>query len=130
MNDIFTLPKTICIIFTCIGLFILTTNIVKQVNWEKTIGIVVEVKEKENSSKQFYPVVEFKTNIGEIVEIEIKQSSNRFYYQKGEEIPIIYPKNNFKKAEINSIGWVYGFPLIFVVIGMIGFIIPSNLWHK
>ncbi|MCI5056208.1 MAG: hypothetical protein MRY83_08870 [Flavobacteriales bacterium] len=129
MNKIFTIPKITCIIFVCVGLYILTNNIIKQLNWEKTTGIVVEVKEKKNSSNQFYPMVEFKTNIGEIVKVEINQSSNRFYYGKGEDIPVIYPENDFKKAEINSIGWVYGFPLIFIVLGIIGFMIPSDLWY-
>ena len=99
MNDLVTLPKIICILFTCVGCWIFANNLMRQLNWEKTIGIVIEVKEKKNSSNQFYPLVEFKTKTGEIVKVEINQSSNRFYYRKGEDIPVIYPRYDFLDRE-------------------------------
>ena len=124
-----TLPKIICLVFIGLGIYLLTANLIKQLRWEKTTGVVLEVKEKENSTNQFYPLVEFITATGEKVNVEIVQSSNRFYYKKGEDIPIIYPVDDFKEAEINSIGWVYGFPALFIGIGIIGFLIPSKAWY-
>ncbi|MFK7936536.1 MAG: DUF3592 domain-containing protein [Saprospiraceae bacterium] len=130
MKTLFTYPKIIFTVFIGLGLFLLTTNVIRQLTWEKATGIVREVKERKDDRNQFYPLVEFKTNTGAVVAVAIKQSSNRFHYQVGEQIPIIYPVANFKKAKINSSGWVYGFPLIFIILGIIGMMIPSELWYK
>ncbi len=130
MNELFTTPKILFIIFIGFGICILATNMVRQLSWETTTGVVLEVKERIKNKNQFYPVVEFKTETGENVQVEIKQSSNRFFYRKGDNIPIIYPNKKFKKAKINSKGWTYGFPFLFIVLGLIGFLFPSSVWHK
>ena len=129
MKGLYTLPKIMCILFIGIGLYFLITNIIKQLTWTSTTAVVLEVKERKDDSNQFYPLVEFQTETGKKVQVEIKQSSNRFYPEKGEEIAIIYSSDNFKQAAINSKGWVFGFPLIFISVGIIGFFIPSDWWH-
>ena len=124
-----SLPKILFTIIIATGVYLLLSNIYKQFSWEKTTGLVLEVLEKEGESNQFYPRVKFQLNTGEEVEVEVQQSSNRGYYEKGESIPLIYPKLDYQDAEIDSFVWVYGFPSFFIILGVIGLFIPEDLWY-
>ena len=124
-----SLPKIVFTVFIAIGVGLLISNIYKQLSWKKTSGLVLEVLEKEDESNQFYPLVKFQLSTGEEVEVEVRQSSNRGYYEKGESIPLIYPKLDYQDAEIDSIVWVYGFPAFFIILGGLAFFIPEDLWY-
>ena len=124
-----TLPRIMGLICIAIGFYILGANIIKQLSWEKSTGIVLEVRENGERSNQFYPLAEWITARGDTVSTEILQSSNRFYYEEGDQIPVIYPQDNIKAAEINFIGWTLGVPLFFIVMGIIAILLPATGWY-
>ncbi|MEO1515458.1 MAG: DUF3592 domain-containing protein [Bacteroidota bacterium] len=111
------------------GFVLLLGNAWKQVCWEKTKGIVLEVKESKRSNNQYYPVVKYTDQLGKEVTSELShQSSNRFYYEQGDSIPLLYHPQHADEVVIHSVGWMLGFPLIFVLLGGIGFLIPTEAW--
>jgi len=130
MFKTFTLPKFMSLVFISVGLFLLCSNLFKKLTWEKATGIVKELKRKKDEKTQRYPLVEFRIASGELVQVAIKQSSNRFHYKKGEDIPIMYSKDDYRKAQINSVVWIFGFPSIFILCGVIALFIPDDIWYR
>ncbi len=122
-------PAIVFYIFICFGLIYLAHNIVLQFRWNKTMGIVLELKSKADEKRQLYPVVAFTNHLGEPSTAAIRQSSNQPFYKKGDEIPIIYNPEDSTDARINTFGWNYGFPIFFALLGFVALLIPSHLWH-
>ncbi|MFK8102611.1 MAG: DUF3592 domain-containing protein [Saprospiraceae bacterium] len=123
------LPALVCYSFICFGMIYLANNIFLGFNWNATTGIVVEVKARPEKKNQFYPIVAFTNHLGKQSSATILQSSNRFFYQEGEEIPILYNPEDSSEARINSMGWRYGFPIFFALLGFIALYLPPDFWQ-
>jgi len=113
------------LIFIVVGLGLLMKNLILLNTGITTEGKVVDIKKKEPTSRTttstLYHVVTFNLENGESHTLElIKQSSSRLItYNVGDKINLVYPKDDYKKVQINSFSWIYGFPGIMILMGMI-----------
>ncbi len=125
----YNLPKIMSLIVFGLGIFLLSKNIFLQITGIKTEGVVIEINKKKKEN-QYYPTVKFVLENGEVYVTDIYPSSNRLFIEKGDTISLIYPKHNHKEAQYNSAWWVYGFPFIFIGIGIIVYALSKHdVWY-
>lgn len=126
-----TLPTGMFLIFIGLGLWLAATNLYKKHTWIYTTGTVSDIKPDKKGKDRFYPVVEFAAATGEIQTAEVKMSfsRNRLPYKKGDRVPVIYPPDNPETALINNFIVLFSVPCIFILLGTIGLLLPSELFY-
>ena len=121
------------LIFLVIGFGILLKNLFMLNTGIHTEGTVVNIiKRKSTGFKPattytYHPEVTFKLENGasQTVSISDQSTNRRMSYHVGDKIKLIYPKDDYKKVQINSFSWIYGFPGIMILVGTIGWFLAG-----
>lgn len=114
------------LIFIVVGLGLLVKNLVLLNTGITTEGEVIDIIKKKGTSRTttstLYPVVTFNLENGEPRTVNLsRQSSSRIIsYRVGDKIKLVYPKDDYKKVQIHSFVWIYGFSGIMILMGIIG----------
>jgi hypothetical protein len=84
-------------------------------------GKVIGLSQNNNSdgARMYYPVVQFILENGSPHTKQVAFGSNPAAYDVGANLSILYYKEDPDSAVINSSFWMYGFPGIFIGIGII-----------
>lgn len=110
------------LIFFCVGSYMLNSNIELSNRGEKTKGIVMEIGEERNSDGDlmYYPIVKFSDKWGKEYIVPVSsERSNPIGYDVGDSISLIYHRNNPASVRINTVFWMYIFPSIFILGGLL-----------
>ena len=90
----------------------------------KVVGFDVKTKkEKNKTSKMYYPIVSFQDDEGQSIEFKSNTGSNPKSYNVGEMVEVIYKKGNSENASVNGFTSMWLLPIILGVFGLIIFAI-------
>lgn len=97
----------------------------------KTLATVIEIKTStgRNWNKTYSPVLSFKTSDG-ITHVYNVSAFYNTQYSIGQQIEIVYSKENPKGIKINSFKYIWMAPVALVVIGLITIGISMLLYYK
>ncbi|HEY8500086.1 MAG TPA: DUF3592 domain-containing protein [Clostridia bacterium] len=120
-------PKGTIILFSLFGILFLIIGIsmlsktVKMAN--RGISVAAQVSNvkvsKSSNSTSYTPEVTFKTLAGDTVSVTLNKSTNRPAHSVGDKVNIIYLEDDPKTIIVDSFFDKYGFPIIFIVAGII-----------
>jgi|LSQX01.2.fsa_nt_gb hypothetical protein len=89
---------------------------------------VINIKTKRIGQKISYtPEISFTTQRGENVRVQLAKSTNYPVYSIGDKVGIIYSQVDPKEVLVDSIFNKYGFPMIFIVVGVLCLFLPKRL---
>lgn len=108
--------KIIAIGLVIVGAYGLKNQLSIQKEWQKNTAKVALVT-------QSHYLIDFKTESGEFIKVRLKKNSEVFTYEKGDEMPIIYPQLQYNKAQANALSDIYLLPFFFMAFGAIVFLV-------
>jgi len=116
------------IVFMAVAIPFCYSNVRILSNSDVTTGMVTQVTTSRNSKGHvtYTPTIEFTTKTGE--KISFKPSAMTFNTpnRQGEQIDVIYEKDNPSNAAVNDLSGMWIFPGIFFLMGLIVFV-PSMI---
>jgi hypothetical protein len=86
-----------------------------------TVTDVVLVHDYQDRSDTYRPVFTFKTRDGATYRVQSEAGSAPSHFQVGQQVDVIFDPKTPDAAQINSIGQLWIFPLVFIGIGATAF---------
>lgn len=108
------------IVFLLVGINLLSKSIKLSSDGISVQAQVTDVKTSRIGKNTYYtPEIRFTTPDGETVKVQLDKTTRAPAYSVGNKVGIIYSQDNPQKVLVDSFFNKYGFPVIFIMAGVI-----------
>lgn len=130
---VFIVPIVLSLIFVIVGILLINKNLDFIKTAEKANGIVIEKNKSVSTSENhvYYLTIKYITQDNQIQVAKTDLAYTSFVSPKvNQNVAIYYDPQDPTKIKIDSIFSIWGFPIFFVILGLILIFISINSFIK